>query len=270
MGEPGKGKSELTTLLVADLMTFENKTYEPDSIYTVKVENEYKEGYTGQYAWVYDDWGQSTDDEIRKLETLEVIYAVNQSPWQLHMAEMSKKASTYFLSEVVILNTNKQGFADLPVTEPNAFLRRVHVCFLVDRDMSNDETTQKVYEALIGTGADPDLAAKVAPLRLTVLDRFTHRPEEPYTNLNYFQAAKIIFQLKQDRSQSKYSMNKLLEEDKSMSKRADYINNCNYSTLPDEYHMKMPPPSKQSTANTKSNKVGRRAQCGKNEETGEF
>jgi hypothetical protein len=133
-GEPGVGKSDLTKLLMHDIWhnmpavlgpKAPTGPFDSTRYFSRKVENEYWEGYAGQFFFCYDDLLQVLDPQLRAKQALEMIYAVNVAPFHLHYASMDNKENRFFTSKVV-LTTSNGLFApiDLGLTDPGAFLRR--------------------------------------------------------------------------------------------------------------------------------------------------
>lgn len=140
-GEPGIGKSQMMTMfnyalckatLPADsLERFNaNKTR---FIYERQQENEYWDGYTSDaHVCIFDDLGQIRDSVAApNPEWMNIIRAVNEVPYILHMARVEDKANSYFTSSFVIATTNWKG--DLPIDsicEPEAVNRRFDFDFI--------------------------------------------------------------------------------------------------------------------------------------------
>lgn len=135
IGKPGVGK---TTIKDALIQILNDQVYEEDFdralIYDRKSENEYWDGYKGNRFCVMDDFLQVQDAKQRMLSALEYIYAVNRNPYQLHMAGIEDKKTTYFVSDWLISTGNYNGEflpADLQITDYQALYRRMHFTYLV-------------------------------------------------------------------------------------------------------------------------------------------
>jgi hypothetical protein len=102
--------------------------YSEGLVLTRRFENEFWEGYIANQHWVVkmDDIFQSYKMEDRGLEALAVISIVNDAAYALHMAAIESKASTYFLSKVLLMSSNltEPELDCIGITSPAAFRRR--------------------------------------------------------------------------------------------------------------------------------------------------
>ncbi|APG76879.1 hypothetical protein 1 [Beihai picorna-like virus 84] len=90
-----------------------------------KVETEFWDGYRKQPIVTYDDFGQKVDSASNpNPEGLEIIYAVNTNPYQLHMSDIKDKSATFFESSVIICTTNTKLPHFKSLTDKTAVLRR--------------------------------------------------------------------------------------------------------------------------------------------------
>lgn len=136
-GGTGCGKTTLIERFMADLMV---ETCVPsdrialakdhhDFIFYFAPENEYQEGYNGQYGVVIDDYMQRIETiNSSAPESLMTMRMIGNNPYMMHMAALELKACTYFTSKVVLLNTNRMG--DLgagALFEKSALDRRMHI-----------------------------------------------------------------------------------------------------------------------------------------------
>lgn len=139
-GIPGVGKSLATIPLLSELMvevlpesmlqTFVDKPM--DNIYCRKNEHKYWDGYHGQFATVFDDFGQSVDfAQNSESEYMDLIRVINAFPHICHMASIENKGSVEFRSEVVLATTNMTTLQCKSILEPSAVLRRFDVCLWV-------------------------------------------------------------------------------------------------------------------------------------------
>lgn len=134
LGTTGVGKSEATSLLNARLLTSLGHE-DPNDLYT-KVYyrdcgQERFDGYnSGVVGVVVDDFGSRVDTEMTpSSDALEAIRMQNSAVWQLPMASLSEKGSTFFRAKYVIWTSNRATFKFKSITNPEAVLRRVTLKF---------------------------------------------------------------------------------------------------------------------------------------------
>ena len=133
-GEPASGKSQALEFINT---AFCERTLPPEMIpyfqsnpsrfmYNRQVENKFWEGYNDfHHVCTFDDFGQCND--IRgepDNEYFNVIRAINEFNYTLHMAEISAKANTTFKSKLVTASTNRRVFTPESIVSANAFMRR--------------------------------------------------------------------------------------------------------------------------------------------------
>lgn len=127
-GPAGVGKTNLMHILIARMYKRYIKNYVPgyrNCYHSRKAENEYFDGYLHQPFLVYDDIFQVKDlPSSANPEVMEIIRAINDDPFQLHMASVEDKKSTYMDSEFVIATSNSKIPAISSITCPNAVYRR--------------------------------------------------------------------------------------------------------------------------------------------------
>lgn len=128
-GPPGRGKTEMIKLLVQDLLVAdglrEGGEEVENHIYTRRVEQEFWNGYKGQFATLYDDFGQLKDSVGKpNVEFMELINVANTARYPLNMAELIEKNRVEFTSKVVILTSNIAIPYVESLTCPPAMLRR--------------------------------------------------------------------------------------------------------------------------------------------------
>lgn len=132
-GPPGTGKTAVTRNIIAMLYRKEhNKDPTPLDVYYRK-DSEFWEGYTSQFATVYDDIYQIKDTASRAQTTMELIDAVNTSIYPLNMAHLEQKGATFFESKLIVSTTNDTQLKDLGINSPEALLRRMHLDVDVSR-----------------------------------------------------------------------------------------------------------------------------------------
>lgn len=135
VGKTGVGKSEATSLLNARLLTKLGHTDESDlytKVYYRDCGQERFDGYnSGVVGVVVDDFGSRVDTAANpSSEPFEVIRMQNSAVWQLPMASLSEKGSTFFRAKYVIWTSNQATFKFESITNPEAVLRRVTLKFL--------------------------------------------------------------------------------------------------------------------------------------------
>nr|QJI53766.1 MAG: nonstructural polyprotein [Weivirus-like virus sp.] len=134
IGKTGVGKSEATTLLNARLLTALGHTDESDlytKVYYRDCGQERFDGFnSGVVGVVVDDFGSRVDSESNpSSEPFEVIRMQNSAVWQLPMASLSEKGSTFFRAKYVVWTSNQSTFKFKSITNPEAVLRRVTLKF---------------------------------------------------------------------------------------------------------------------------------------------
>jgi len=161
-GESGVGKSGVTYPLGTDLNAIlcddvKQAREFPAEIYFRNSEQEFWDGYTGQNVCVWDDFGQRTDSSSNpNVEFFEIIRSGNCAPYPLHMATLTDKAKTKFISKFCILTSNVLELKVNSLTFPSAFRRRIDFCLKV--------INKKGYTK---TGVDADSGATVERLDVT-------------------------------------------------------------------------------------------------------
>jgi len=126
VGESQIGKSTMQYFLAAELLAeFGMAKDIEDQMYMRAVEQEYADGYNGQYVWVIDDAFQMKDSSNNpNIEFFAIIRAVGNFPYALHMADISQKANTYFDSKSLICSTNNANLDIQSLTYPDAVFNR--------------------------------------------------------------------------------------------------------------------------------------------------
>jgi len=127
-GTSGVGKSALTYPLVVDVLSRALEGMKGDvrdQIYNRNVAQEFWDGYTGQFAVVYDDFGQLRDSESKpNLEFMEIIRMQNLATFDLHMAHLENKGKSTFSSKLVVCSSNALMHNIKSLIEPSAVNRR--------------------------------------------------------------------------------------------------------------------------------------------------
>lgn len=134
LGTTGVGKSEATSLLNARLLTSLGHTDPNDlwtKVYYRDCSQERFDGYnSGVVGVVVDDFGSRVDSESNpNNDALEAIRMQNSAVWQLPMASLSEKGSTFFRAKYVVWTSNRATFHFKSITNPEAVLRRVTLKF---------------------------------------------------------------------------------------------------------------------------------------------
>lgn len=135
VGTTGVGKSEATHMLNARLLASLGYK-DPADMYTMTyfrdAVQERFDGYnTNIVGVVIDDFGSRKDTEARPSnEPFEAIRMQNSAIWQLPMASLSEKGSTFFRAKYLIWTSNQTSFDFKSITNPEAVMRRVTLKFV--------------------------------------------------------------------------------------------------------------------------------------------
>lgn len=117
-------------------------------VHTRKFENEFWEGYhSGHWVVKMDDIFQSADVSNRGLEALSVISIANDQAYPLHMAAMEAKASTFFVSKLLLMSSNlpEESMDNIGITKPKAFSKRRD--FLIKVSQMAPKISENAYTA---------------------------------------------------------------------------------------------------------------------------
>nr|APG78059.1 hypothetical protein 1 [Wenzhou shrimp virus 4] len=128
-GRPGVGKSNLVNILTAKCARrlYPNRVFNGENsvMWSRRIENEYHDGYAHQPFVQFDDCLQAVDSKANpNPELREVIYMVNDAPYQLHMSDIHEKKNTYFDSEHLIASSNQKIPVASSIADIGAFTRR--------------------------------------------------------------------------------------------------------------------------------------------------
>jgi len=135
-GGPGVGKTSqikaLERCIAARVLTdHELIDYQknPDAYsYVENPSTGFKDGYTGQKIWLWDDAGQETDVAGNVDNSyFHFMQAKSIFPYKLHMASLTQKSNTYFTSTAMLLTTNCQDFKPNSITNAGALKRRFDI-----------------------------------------------------------------------------------------------------------------------------------------------
>lgn len=131
-GGAGLGKSTLCQYVIGDLAkTAGFVEYSNDLIYIRDVQQEFWDGYSGQFATIYDDIFQSDDATKRGLEAIELVRANNTMQMPLHMADISQKGNMCFSSKLILLTSNPPRERCIGISTTDAFWRRRDFVFRI-------------------------------------------------------------------------------------------------------------------------------------------
>lgn len=173
-GAPGVGKTWVLLPLIMDILQrvlpeerlSALKTDFNNEIFSRVPETKYWEGYRGQEACIFDDFGQCRDVAgMPDNENLELIRAANIFPYILHMAGIDAKGCTNFTSRLIFCTTNLKSFKPESIIEPKAVMRRFDLILSVypkpefcvdpeaqrearvlDRTKAGDRFDENIYE----------------------------------------------------------------------------------------------------------------------------
>jgi len=140
MGKPGQGKTQMMTFLsmavcartlpAEDLDAFRQ---DPDKFFYNRLfEQDFWDGYSSQWVVLFDDFCQIRDFAGREdSEIHNIIRAVNEHPYNLHMADISDKSNTTFRSPFVLATSNStlENKEFESIKDPEAIRRRFDVMF---------------------------------------------------------------------------------------------------------------------------------------------
>jgi len=135
VGAPGVGKSTAINYLISALYnaTHDDK-YDKSMRFERKSENEFWDGYNGQYCTTIDDLYQTLDITLRTETSMTLIHAVNSNVFPLHMSQIKDKAGTNFTSDLLVTTSNELSMpTNLGITDGKALLRRCHVPILMHK-----------------------------------------------------------------------------------------------------------------------------------------
>jgi len=128
-GRPGVGKSNLVNMLAATCARrlYPNRQFSGENsvMWSRRVENEFHDGYAHQPFVQFDDCLQAVDSKVKpNPEFREIIYMINDAPYQLHMSDIKEKKGTFFDSEHVIASSNRKIPTAVSIEDVGAFTRR--------------------------------------------------------------------------------------------------------------------------------------------------
>jgi hypothetical protein len=131
-GASGVGKSTIIDLLNTELLQSMGSTDPSDlgeKVYykAPSTADEYWNGYSNQIEIVVcdDQFAQKDSEANPSTEAYEVIRMGNNAAWQLPMAHLMDKGTTFFRAKTVIWTSNRSQVKFVSLTNPEAVLRRV-------------------------------------------------------------------------------------------------------------------------------------------------
>jgi len=133
-GDTGVGKSACVIPILNDIIMrvldptqlkdFRNNY--SDFIYSRQPEHEYWDGYRGQLACVFDEFGQVRDIAGQgESEYMDYIRTGNIFPHTCHTAHLETKGKVHFKSKIIVGTTNLQRFRPQSIVDSEAFKRRI-------------------------------------------------------------------------------------------------------------------------------------------------
>lgn len=132
--EPGTGKSSCVEFLICKIgsLVFEGeklerfKKFSEEFIYSRMPETVFWDGYDASKEFVVvDDFAQCRDAVgVPDNEFAMIIRIINIYPCLLHMANITEKSNTFFVSKFVIATTNLTSFKPVSIVSPQAVIRR--------------------------------------------------------------------------------------------------------------------------------------------------
>jgi len=137
-GDSNIGKSRVVCR-VADIIAFKHKDRystsgrfsRMDAIYNVCVGDEYASGYAGQDIWVFDEWLQEKDVEMKPSKSISLMFTlVSTAPNRLNMAAVNDKGRSAKVSLVlgatnIALDDAKLGHVVKSIHSPEALATRI-------------------------------------------------------------------------------------------------------------------------------------------------
>lgn len=140
-GEPGIGKSYDLKALKKIIWTYLLKhsptplvegSYHNGHLYQLNQDEEFFDGYEGQFFVDIDDLFQSKDPDVRAMTASRLIHFVSPAPHALRVAEVGNKAHVFFKSKCILTTSNlspdkwDQG-QNLKLTDVSALTTRITI-----------------------------------------------------------------------------------------------------------------------------------------------
>jgi len=136
VGLPGVGKSVISNTVIKALRAHHCKinNLEFDSsnadglTFPKQMSDPRFEGYMSHFAMTLDDCFQHDDKDVMTMNALAIINMVSNNTYQLDMATLEKKSTTFFNSRVLLLTNNSIiSPSNLHLADVEALHRRIHV-----------------------------------------------------------------------------------------------------------------------------------------------
>ena len=136
VGETGTGKSMMLSMLNAQILAtlgYTDPSVVDKLVYYRDESSDFFDGYKNEtQIVVVDDFGMIKDTENNPSKVgAEAIRMGNWAPWQLPMAHLFEKGSTYFNAKLVIWTSNKTNVEFPSMSYPHAVNRRVTMKYRV-------------------------------------------------------------------------------------------------------------------------------------------
>lgn len=140
VGDSHYGKSTVMQALIHEVTArtisadrLDRFTSNPGSeVYSWNWEREHQDGYNRQYNVVIDDLGCDVDVAgVPNNIYAAVIKMINTTPYNLHMAELTSKADSYFSSEIVWMTSNRTRWSLNSMFYNEAFVNRLRIAIQV-------------------------------------------------------------------------------------------------------------------------------------------
>lgn len=205
-GPTGVGKSTVTTPLMLEVTaavlpkeSFEQfRLNHNDFIYNRVHENEFYDGYHGQFNWLNDDIGATRDIAgVTANPYMESIRAINTANFPLHMAHLEEKGNTNFTSKIVWATSNRKIFELNSLYYNQAFCRRWAVCMLtVPKKEFCESSTVEIWDRKLK--ADLEFDDSFSHLEFFEYDILVGKIKNPVSR-NYRQLIDYIVKMYKDR-----------------------------------------------------------------------
>jgi len=198
-GQTGQGKSFISTVLPAILAECDNE--EPNLSYSRNAAIDFWDGYTGQFAVKYDDYGATSSQNVKPGEHAELISIVSNEQYRVNKAAVEDKGDV-FRSQVIIITSNTGFISPNSIADREALWRRRHAMYrvkvkpeyrmttspAVDPSKIPDDCSHwifnqhtKVTDDTIGPGCDIDYQQFIANIKR---DYKNHRIEQERSYVN--------------------------------------------------------------------------------------
>lgn len=135
-GESGIGKSYITHGLIDEIALRVLDTHEErvdyannhsSEKYVWVSEEDHANGYFGQFATIFDDFGQFLTQKGQPDDFIRIIRLANAAPCRLNCAELERKGRVFFTSSLIVLTTNLKQCWGPSLAKNEALVRRFDV-----------------------------------------------------------------------------------------------------------------------------------------------